>query len=82
MNEEESEGPIIDSKIGSVSVRSLIAMMIVAGVIGVYVGSAAVDIIVSFRKQVSPTFAIPEPVYGGFMLILGAYIGKAISRQK
>lgn len=78
---EPSDQPI-DSKIGNVSVRSIIALLIVATVCGVYFGAACVDVIVSFRKQVAPTFAIPEPIYGGFMLILGAYIGKALEKAR
>lgn len=70
-----------DSKIGNVSVRSLIALTLVLTVCIMCIAYVACDVAISMITKTLPTFDIKEPLYSGFMVAIGAYLGKSLSQK-
>lgn len=79
--EQEQEQPV-DSQIGRVSVRSIIALILVGTVCLMFLSNTVADLIVSIGKGIAPAFNVPEPLYSGFMVAIGAYLGKSLSKLK
>jgi uncharacterized membrane protein YoaT (DUF817 family) len=65
-----------------VSVRSMIALILVVTVCLMGLAYCIVDVVVSIRANSAPTFAIGEPLYSGFMVAIGAYLGKSIADKQ
>ena len=70
-----------ESKIGSITVRSLIALILVSTVCIMCASQCIVDMIVSFNSKSLATNSIPEPLYSGFMVAIGAYLGKQMASK-
>jgi len=74
-------GLVKDSQMFHVSVRALIAFILVVTVCLIAISYAAIDIMVSINTKSLTTFTIPEPLYSGFMVAIGAYLGKAVASK-
>lgn len=74
-------GIVKDSQMFNVSVRALIAFILVATVCSTCLLYAIVDLVVSINAKTLTTYTVPEPLYSGFMVAIGAYLGKTAAQK-